>query len=117
MSKAAILLLCACSAIAWQNPPKLHRVGPSDTTVTGSLEGFHPIHKVWPDVATNWTNGRRISVSALVAKGKPYEFCVTGDSDHAAEPLLSALKQWRFANAGRWHFAREVYGYLGSAGW
>ena len=97
MSKAAVILLSACNAIAWQNPPKLRRVGPSDAAVAGNLEGFRPLHKVWPDVATNWTDGRRISISVLVAKGKPYEFRVTGDPDHIAEPFLDALKQWSFA--------------------
>ena len=97
VSKAAVILLCACSAIAWQNPPKLRRVGASDAAVAGNLEGFRPLHKVWPDVATNWTDGRRISISVLVAKGKPYEFRVTGDPDHIAEPFLDALKQWSFA--------------------
>ena|ERR1041385_6964633 len=98
MSKAAVFLLCAASsAIAWQNQPKLQRVGPSDTAVTGNLEGFLPLHKVWPDVTTNWTNGRRISVGVLVAKRKPYEFHVTGDPDRVAGPFVDALKKWRFA--------------------
>ncbi len=98
MSRAAVLLLCAASsAIAWQSQPKLQRVAPSDMAVTENLEGFLPLHRVWPDVTTDWTNGRRISVGVLVARGKPYAFHVTGDPDRVAGPFLDALKKWRFA--------------------
>ena len=98
MSKTAVLLLCAAfDAIAWQERPKV-QLEPGDTAVARNLEGFRPLHKVWPDVTTNWTNGRRISISALVSNGKPYEFRVTGDPDQTvAEPFLDALKRWRFA--------------------
>src|SRR5436305_14823132 len=99
MSKAAILVAAVtCSAIAWQNKPTLKRVGTSNASVIGNLEGFLPLHKVWPDVTTTLTNGSRVSVSVLIANGKPYEYQVTGDaSQPVAKPLLDALKDWRFA--------------------
>ena len=101
MSKAAVLLVgVACSAIAWQNKPTLKRVGTSNVGVSAieNLDSFMPLHKVWPDVTTTLTNGSRVSVSALIANGKPYEYRVTGDADQSvAKPLLDALKQWRFA--------------------
>jgi len=99
LSKVAVLLLCAAwSGIAWQNHPKLERVGSSDALVSGNLEGFLPLHKVAPQVTTMWPNGRRISVGALVANGKAYGFSVTGDPDpRVGKPFIAALKRWRFA--------------------
>ena len=102
MTKSAVLLLCAaCGGIAWQNPqnrPKLSGVVSGESVESRNLAGFRPIHTFWPTVTTNWPNGRRISVNALVADGKAYGFTVISDADPSiAKPFLSALKRWRFS--------------------
>ena len=99
MSKVAILLVCAAfSGTAWQNRPKLERVGTSDTQVSGNLGGFRALQPVWPNVTTTWPNGRSMSVSVIVAKGRAYQFHVTCDPGaRGAKPFVDALKHWRFA--------------------
>lgn len=96
MMRMAALLLCL-SPVAFPQQPTVRDSGPAEQNARGDLTGFHPIRTVWPDVVTNRPNGSRVTVSFLVTAGKPYEFRVTGDPNHTAEPFLDALKQWRFS--------------------
>jgi hypothetical protein len=103
MIRFAVTIICATMftgmCVAQSNQPTLRRTGLADPLITGNLAGFQPIHKVWPDVRTHLPNGTQVTVTALVAHGKPIQISVRKSSTdrRAIEALAGALKKWRFA--------------------
>ena len=103
MIRFAVTIICATTFIGMclgqSNQPTLRRTGPAAPLMTGNLAGFQPIHKLWPDVKTDLPNGAQVTLTALIAKGKPIQVSVRKNSADrkAIETFAAALKKWRFA--------------------